>query len=173
MSNYCFKHLIIFTGAKQLTGSETRKEDNNKAAIVLFLVKSYLHGNFGLIYQMNLPGFGLENIWLHLLCVWKPTSQQLSSVFLISALWGVRDEGETKLKSARSNLWVHRPEEVNWLLSVRGGVGGKHLTADRQTLALQGRAGSTLLDIISTGLCSTILFCSMGQDPVLLLQLTY
>lgn len=47
--------------------------------------------------------------------------------------------GETKLKSARSNLWVHRPEEVNWLLSVRGGVGGKHLTADRQTLALQGR----------------------------------
>lgn len=63
MSNYCFEHLIIFAGAKQLTESETGNESNNKDAIVLFLVKAYLHhGNSGSIYQMNLGGFGLKNI---------------------------------------------------------------------------------------------------------------
>lgn len=37
------------------------------------------------------------------------------------------------------------------MLSVRGWEGGKHLTADSQTPALQGRTGSTLLNIISKG----------------------
>lgn len=45
-------------------------------------------------------------------CVWKwrHTFEKIALLsLLISTRWGVRDEGETKLKSARSNLWVHRP----------------------------------------------------------------
>lgn len=116
-------------------------------------------GNCGFIYQTNPGGFGHGNTWLQLLFVYKKktktkTSKCLFLCVLISALWGVRDEGGKQSSSLQGQIFGFiDPEEVNWLLSVRGGVGGKHLTADRQTLALQGRAGSTLLDIVFHRAC--------------------